>query len=341
MADLSRRIFLQSLGMAGAAGFVPSVAKMQEMAWGQALAHWDGSPMGRILIQNHAAYEAPDWRSKVKAIYKYNDVITVLGVEANGYGLYPSNNTWVLTDQGYVYTSWVQPVANVGDNPVVPVGEGGAWGEITIPIAYSVFQPADDAPTRERLYYGQVHRITATIGDYYEITEIYGSVYYIKAAVMRVIPPEEYAPISPDVDPGAKTIDISIRDQRLFAYEGDEKVYETLIASGMPDTPTPFGTYNIFDKRHGVRMVGGLAGGGYNLAGIASVMYFTKRWAALHSTYWHNDYGRRHSNGCVNMFSTDVKWLFRWTTPFADYYSFQTRTDAPDQLPGTQIKVRW
>jgi len=271
----------------------------------------------------------------------FNDVINVLSVEANGYGLYPSNNTWVQTDQGWVYSSWVQPVSYIGENPVVQVGEGGAWGEVSIPIAYSMFEASDDASVRERLFYGQVHRITATVGDYYQITEIYGAVYYIKAAHMRVMSPDEYAPISPDVDPAAKRIEISIRDQRLFAYEGEEQVYETLIASGMPSTPTPFGTYNIFDKRHGTRMTGGMTGGGYNLAGISNVMFFTKRFAALHSCYWHNDYGRRHSNGCVNMFPADVKWMFRWTTPFADFYSFQTQTGAEGQSPGTTIKIGW
>jgi len=341
MTHLSRRAFLQSIGMAGTASLMPSLGKLQEMAWGQALAHWDGSPMGRILIQNHAAYEEPDWRSKMTALYQFQDLVTVLGVEANGYGLYPSNNTYIQTDQGYVYSSWVQPVSYFGENPVQTVGEGGAWAEISIPIAYSMFEPADDASVRERLFYGQAHRVTATVGDYYQITEIYGSVYYVKAAHMRIMPPEEYAPITPEVDPGAKRIDISIRDQRLFAYEGDQQVYETLIASGMPSTPTPFGTYPIYDKRHGTRMVGGQTGGGYNLAGISSVMFFTQRFAALHSTYWHNDYGRRHSNGCVNMFPPDVKWLFRWTTPYPDYYAFNTRTDTEGQLPGTAIKIRW
>ena len=36
---------------------------------------------------------------------------------------------------------------------------------------------------------------------------------------------------------------------------------------------------------------------------------------AFHGTYWHNDFGRPKSHGCINMHSQEAKWLYRWTLP--------------------------
>lgn len=341
MGFISRRDFLKSAGLASAAGmFWNSRAPLFDKAWGPALAHWDGSTLGRILLSVHTVYSQPDWRSPAVGAYRYNDVVSVLGIET-GYGLNPSNNNYIKTDQGYIYSSWVQPVENSNSNPAVPIGEGGAWGEVSVPIAYSKNTPDDASSDRERLYYSQVYRVTGNAGDYYQIGEVYGESFYLKASQVRLIPPEEVTPISPDVDPGAKRIEISIRDQRLWAYEGDQEVFETLVATGMPDTPTPMWTFPILDKRHGQRMIGGKTGGGYNLPGIPWINYITHTWVALHGCYWHNDYGRRHSNGCINLMPADAKWLFRWTTPFANYSAYSTISGDPGVLPGTNVKIRW
>jgi hypothetical protein len=37
--------------------------------------------------------------------------------------------------------------------------------------------------------------------------------------------------------------------------------------------------------------------------------------AALHGTYWHDNFGQRMSHGCVNMRNSDALWVYRWTTP--------------------------
>lgn len=41
--------------------------------------------------------------------------------------------------------------------------------------------------------------------------------------------------------------------------------------------------------------------------------------AAIHSTYWHNDFGRPRSHGCLNCPPEAASWLFRWTMPHVDY----------------------
>jgi lipoprotein-anchoring transpeptidase ErfK/SrfK len=57
----------------------------------------------------------------------------------------------------------------------------------------------------------------------------------------------------------------------------------------------------------------------YELPGVPWCMFFTTTGIALHGTYWHNDFGRPRSHGCVNMRSEDAKWLYRWTLPEVPY----------------------
>jgi lipoprotein-anchoring transpeptidase ErfK/SrfK len=341
MQHLPRRTFLKSIGLAGAAIGAHSLLRAPSHAQAQqaGVTHWDGSPQGRILLKVMTAYVEPNWRSKATGSYRYNDVVAVQNV-AIGPGLYPNNSTWLQTEQGYVYSSWVQPV-NTLSNPAVPIGEAGAWGILTVPIAYSKSGPRDDATDRERLYYNHVGRATALENDYYKVSEVYGGSYWLKAAQVRIMMPEEFAPLSPDVAPEAKRIEISIRDQMFYAYEGDQIVHQTDVSTGLPSSPTPFGNFFVRDKRHGQRMSGNMSGGGYNLAGIPFISYITKSWVAMHGAYWHNNYGRRMSNGCINMRPADALWVFRWTTPLASYFAFNARFDDPGALPATPVKVRW
>ena len=47
--------------------------------------------------------------------------------------------------------------------------------------------------------------------------------------------------------------------------------------------------------------------------------YITRKGLALHGTYWHEDFGRPHSHGCINL-PTDVAFLiFRWSLPLIDF----------------------
>ncbi len=342
--EVSRRSFLKSAGLAAisvVAGKLGPQRAASHRLVAQEVTHWDGSPFGRVLQDVMTIYTEPAWGSApTRQYYTWNDVIPVIAAVV-GDGLYATNDTWLQTDQGYVYSSWVQPVNDLPNNPVAPIGEGGVWAVVTVPCTWSRTGPDDGHTRRHRMYYNTVHRLIGVENGYYLAEETYGARYWLKAAHLRVISPEELAPISEHVPPEDKHIEVSIAEQMLYAFEGDQVVFTARVSTGVSKTPTPLGEFRVHLKRHGHRMIGGQGEDFYNLPAIPWISYFSQAFAALHGTYWHNDYGRRHSAGCVNLHPEAARWLFRWTTPAANYWDFGTSADPLQGVVGTRVVVRW
>jgi len=111
-------------------------------------------------------------------------------------------------------------------------------------------------------------------------------------------------------------IEIDISDQRLYAHEGDRIVYEFLISSGKPWTPTVTGDFRIWIKLRYTKMSGGSRAQGnyYYLPNVPYTQYYHRDYG-LHGTYWHNNFGNTMSHGCVNLATPDAEKLFYWTGP--------------------------
>ena len=102
-------------------------------------------------------------------------------------------------------------------------------------------------------------------------------------------------------------IDVNLSQQRLTAYQGKTAVFSSFISGGLPSTPTVVGRFKVYTKLRSTRM----RGPGYDLPGVPYTMYFYRGYA-IHGTYWHNNFGRPMSHGCVNMRTQDAAWLFNW-----------------------------
>ncbi len=143
---------------------------------------------------------------------------------------------------------------------------------------------------------------------------------WVADASIRRIEPRDSFPSFATGD--RKWIDISIKQQSLVAYAGRTPVYATLISSGRaglgdPDKTesTPRGTFMIYQKEVASTMDGDEdKGDSYNLRDVPFVQYFHKGYA-LHAAYWHDDFGKVRSHGCVNLAPKDAAWLFEWTDP--------------------------
>jgi lipoprotein-anchoring transpeptidase ErfK/SrfK len=190
------------------------------------------------------------------------------------------------------------------------------------------------------------YQLTSEIDDFLK--------YYVPAVHLRPIYAEEIAPLSPDVPPDKKRIEVSLTQQTLYAYENDQVVYTARISSGIPSrgpspngipTATQKGRYKIYSKLP-TKHMGSITGnpdaeaqGGFSLPGVPWTCFFVPVWGvAFHGTYWHNNFGLQMSHGCVNMRNADAKWLFRWTTPVFET-EIESHRDWERTGSGTSVNV--
>jgi len=312
MTDLTRREFLTLSGAALAgAVFLPLPPR--------ALAARAGVRLGRIAEWEVWVHTEPDHRAPTVRYHRRDDVISYFEeVEAEGQN--PYNPIWFRVIGGYIYSSYVQPVELHLNSPLQHLPSEGLWGEISVPYADARLTPSPDARRTYRLYYSSVYRIAETVWGtdhrlWYRLHESQSpsARRYVLAEHVRPIYPEDMKPISRHVRD--KRIEISLADQLLAAFENDEQVFTTHISSGVGgNRATPRGRHQILFKSPSRHMVGE----DYNLPGVSFDTYF---WGAvaIHGTYWHNDYGRPRSHGCVNVSPEAAKWIFRWTEPIFPY----------------------
>ena len=104
-----------------------------------------------------------------------------------------------------------------------------------------------------------------------------------------------------------KWIKVDISEQTLIAYAGETPLLNVSVSTGTDQTPTPLGEFTIYARVPTQDM----GGPGYLLADVQYVAYFYKDYA-FHATYWHDNFGQPMSHGCINMRTTDARWLYEW-----------------------------
>lgn len=118
-----------------------------------------------------------------------------------------------------------------------------------------------------------------------------------------------------EVPEGAKWLHVDLSDQILVAYEGDRAVFTTTVSTGREGFATPTGIFHIQSKHVSTTMDDLSAGAeAYSIEDVPWTMYFQGNYA-LHGAFWHNQFGRVRSHGCVNLAPADARWIFGWSTP--------------------------
>jgi len=139
---------------------------------------------------------------------------------------------------------------------------------------------------------------------------LYGKWFVIADYVEEI----SFRQIIPRASPGepVKTIEVDLSDQVLKAYEGKDIVRGTKVSSGVKGrfTETLPGRYTILNYRPSAYMGGPRLS--FDLPGVPFAIYFNSFGAALHGTYWHNEFGVRKSHSCVNLPTEEAMWLYNW-----------------------------
>lgn len=323
MASLSRRDFLKlgGLSVGGAAVRPPQPASRQGI--------------GRVTVDWIGVYREPNFRAPMLQRLTRDSLVSLLGREHADDG--PRHNPiWYQTMDGYAHSGHLQQV-RWNPQPVVHrIPDGGALFEVSVPFTRSYRAPDPQSDPIYRLYYQATSWVTdSLVGQdgrhWYEIFDDLVRInYYVRAEHLRLVPKHEIAPISPEVPLRHKHIQVDLRHQELRCYEFDRLIFRTRIASGIPDprprengipTITPSGRFYVEVKMPSRHMGDGHITSdleAYELPGVPWVSFFTVTGVAFHGTYWHNDFGRPKSHGCINMVSEEAKWLYRWTLPVVE-----------------------
>lgn len=313
----SRRDFLK-LSSAGVLGMF-----LAELKFDRALA----APVtqGRMTLSGLNLYSDPSFNAKKLHIFGRDEVVKVTA-EVDGEAGNPYNSKWYqINGEGYTYSGWVQPVESNYQRPVFQIPNEGQLGEITVPFSDTRTDPSMWAETGYRVYFGTTHWVTGVSVNKYEKGvwyQIYDShlqkSYHVPAMDMRLVPDDELTLLSPDIPEERKHIFVDTATQSVTAFEDDKAVLIARCSSGGKGTKTPLGDFQTFHKGPTIHMTNdgeAGAGRGYDLPGVPWVSFFTSTGVSFHGTYWHNDYGKPRSHGCVNLTPSDAKFIYRWTRP--------------------------
>lgn len=313
----------------------------------------DNDQLARVCTDSVSVYSQPDDASAIK-FQRYRDEIVNIYYEVISDKSPKYNPLWYRVWGGYIHCAHMQRV-HVKLNEVPGDFKAGLHLiEITVPYTLSYLQrKAGEWTPLYRLYYSTVHWakeiVTGPDGEPWyrivdELIQMDNLNYYIPVKHARLIPPEETTPISPDVKPEQKFIEVSLDLQELTAYEEGRVVLKTKISSGLDYSPpneipwnTPTGLFHVQTKMPSKHMGGAELTDDYNayiLPGVPWVSFFEpENGIAFHGTYWHQNYGMPMSHGCINMKTEEARWLYRWVTPPGDISKITSIGY------GTQVKV--
>jgi lipoprotein-anchoring transpeptidase ErfK/SrfK len=124
-------------------------------------------------------------------------------------------------------------------------------------------------------------------------------------------------PASADIYTTGKLITVDIGSQTLTAWNNGQIQWRTPVSTGMWLTPTVKGSFTIQRKVPIQDMRGPspykqyYPSGRYLVKNVPHVMYFYGAYA-IHGAYWHNNFGRRASHGCVNVPLLSAEWLYNF-----------------------------
>jgi lipoprotein-anchoring transpeptidase ErfK/SrfK len=316
--QFSRRDFLK-LATTGSLAFVLSELKLDSV-----LASSSKITQGCMTISGVPLYDEPSFNANKLHHFRKDEVVKVTAEQEGDEGN-PYNDIWYQIDnEGYSYSGLVLPVETNYQKPDFNVPDSGRLGEVTVPFCDTKRDPYVYANRGYRIYYGSTHWVTRVVvtrdekNIWYEIydREIKKHL-YVPSHSMRLVPYDELTLLSPDVPQEEKLIIVELETQLVSAFEGEKLVFSQRCATGVKGTETPKGDFLTYHKSPTVHMTneGDALENIYDLPGVPWCSFFTGQGHALHGAYWHNDYGRPRSHGCVNLPSEAAKFIYRWTQP--------------------------
>ena len=165
---------------------------------------------------------------------------------------------------------------------------------------------------------------------------------FVKYQDVTILQAAKYRPAG--VGPDDKWVEARVTWGYLMAYEGDTPVYVTAMSPGVDGIArkghaTALGKHYIDWKLYTGDMSGRDGGRDWFIDEVPWVQYYKDSYA-LHGAYWHDDFGRPKSHGCVNLAPADARHLFEWMDPVIPKGWYAVSTYYP-HTKGTVVNIRY
>ncbi|MBI9045199.1 MAG: L,D-transpeptidase [Anaerolineaceae bacterium] len=280
------------------------------------------SKYGRVISNHLWTFDYPSLSANPLERLKRDAVLPItnslIGQEEPTY-----NRLWYEIDgNGYAHSGMIQPVDTKLNIPESSMDGKGFLVETSVPYTDAIWDPKWGRTTAYRVYHGTTFWVDRIVKDdfgktwYRFLDDQWNYHYYGDAVHFRKITLDEIAPLSPDVPGEDKRIEVRLSSQIVIAFEYNKPIYMTRAATGAKfstgNFSTPLGIFITNRKRPSRHMTDGSS---YDLPGIPWVCYLNERGVSFHGTFWHNDFGKPRSHGCINLPTEGAKWLYRWTQP--------------------------
>lgn len=121
-----------------------------------------------------------------------------------------------------------------------------------------------------------------------------------------------YDPSTSDNEKHEKLIKVNLKTQYLEYYYGDKLLDSFYISSGIRGMDTPVGEFKVLNKVPS-KQYGGTGYDFYYPNTKWNLHFTTKKYRYyIHGAYWHNNFGKKMSHGCVNVSYDDMEALYMW-----------------------------
>jgi lipoprotein-anchoring transpeptidase ErfK/SrfK len=208
----------------------------------------------------------------------------------------PATDTVFSTRPGEYTGLWLGEMAKAGQVRTGPGGTSKVLKSWWVGRRVLLYQAANDANG----------------GLWYRVSEPPETPMWVHSSLIRKVAPVKFEGAK---YPG-KWVNVNITQQIVTAYQGGTPMMVTLASTGTTKNPTEIGVWKIFYRLLKDDMEGGSKATGdyYNLKNVPYTQYFHISGEGLHGTYWHDNFGRRRSHGCVNLSTPIAGWLYNWAT---------------------------
>lgn len=293
--------------------------------------------LGRVIYSSRY-YDKPTISSKELGYY-ISDAVVNINAETLGDPKPTDNPLWLLTDDGWLHSAYVQPVHETLNEPLQDIPNNNMLAEVTVPVSQAWAVTERGWKRIYRCYYGSTYwvqyafRMEDTGIVWYQIwDERTKQNYLVRGEHLRPVTESELLPISSDVRD--KLIEIDLGKQRLVAYENGRPVFAARTATGYFEGDTPRGEFRVERKQPTRHMASNIPGSAFDLPGVPWVCYISWTGVSFHGTYWHHNYGSPQSHGCINLTPEAAKWVYRWTDPYVPFNEDYVETDG-----GTRVVI--